>query len=278
MNEEKVLDNLSILIIGYDGYKDIWDHDIYLLNKYWNDRPQTYLADSVLTPKYKGVKIINAGEGSEWSKKVQVALDTIETKYVLLLLEDFFITDYVKNRDLVKILNLMERDGILFYQLLVQLINPKWEKGKSYKGNKSIKIIPAQKKYGINLQAAIWNKDYLKETVGKGNYNAWEFEVNQLKRTNYNDERIEYLIDVRNILNITHAIVQSKYLRSAKRKLKKLGIFVSEEERIQMSVMDDFKYNLKLMMYSLTPKYLVKPAKSIGRMLKIDFVTDRVGK
>ncbi len=271
-------DDISILIIGYDGYKDVWDHDVELLNKYWKQRPKTYLADSILRPEYEGVEIINAGEGSEWSRKVQVALETIESQYVILLLEDFFVTDYVDNSEFRAIVDMIEKDEIKFYQLLVQLINPRWEKGKFYKGNRDIKIIPTNKKYGLNLQAAIWKKDFLKEVVGTGNYNAWEFEVNQLGREDYNENKIEYLIDLRNVLKITHAIVQSQYLRGAKRKLRKLGINILEAERKQMSRSDDFKYQFKLFMYSITPKFLVKPAKAVGRLLKVDFVTDRINK
>ena len=114
--------------------------------------------------------------------------------------------------------------------------------------------------------------------VGTGNYNAWEFEVNQLGREDYNENKIEYLIDLRNVLKITHAIVQSQYLRGAKRKLRKLGINILEAERKQMSRSDDFKYQFKLFMYSITPKFLVKPAKAVGRLLKVDFVTDRINK
>lgn len=270
--------DISILIVGFDGYKDVWDHDIELMNKYWKNRPKTYLVNSELCVDYEGVEIINAGPNSEWSKKVQVALDIIDTKYVLLLLEDFFISDYVDNSVIEQIMTMIKKDHIKFYQVLVQLLNQKWEKGKPYKGNKNIKIIPREKKYGINLQAAIWEKDFLKEKVGTDNYNAWMFEVNQLENCNYNDSTIEYLIDTRNVLNITHAIVQSKYLRSAKKKMKKIGISIPETERMQMNFADDFKYNLKLFMYSATPKFLVKPVKAIGRMLRVDFVTDRVKK
>lgn len=276
MADKNVMDDISVLIIGFDGYKDVWDHDIALMNKYWPDRPKTYLANSELNPEYTGVEIINAGPNSEWSKKVQIALDRIETPYVLLLLEDFFITEYVDNKKIEEAIQLIEKDGILFYQLLVQLIKQTWEKGTPYKDNRNIKVIPPNKKYGINLQAAIWNKDFLKKTVGSENYNAWEFEVKQLGTDNYNSKKVEYLIDVRNILNITHAVVQSKYLRGAKKKLSSIGISIPESERQQLSKIDDFKYELKLFMYSATPKFLVKPFKSIGRLFKVDFVTDRV--
>lgn len=58
------------------------------------------------------------------------------------------------------------------------------------------------------------------EKIGRDNYNAWKFEMNQLNGEKYNINKIEYLIDDRNILNITHAVVQSSYLRSAVKRWK----------------------------------------------------------
>lgn len=273
-----IYNDVSILVVGYDGYIDVWNHFFELMNKYWSERPKTYLATSELTPHYDSVEVIPAGKNTEWSKRASVALEKIETPYVILMLEDFFISDYVDN-DLVRAsLKLVEENQIKFYQILVQLIKQSWEKGKPYKGNKHIHIVPRNKKYGINLQAAIWNTDFLREKIGDGNYNAWKFEMNQLETENYNDKKIEYLIDDRNILNITHTIVQSQYLRSAIRKMEKINHHIDPSERKILSKKEDFKYNLKLFMYSVTPKALTKPAKMIGKMMKIDFVTDRLSK
>jgi hypothetical protein len=270
--------DLSILIIGYDGYKDVWDIDINLLNKYWSNRPKTYLATSVLQPEYENVEIIAAGEGSEWSKKAYNALKIIQSKYVLLLLEDFFVSSQVNNDIVLESLQLIKDNNIKFYQVLVQLIKSSWEKGAPFKGNKHIKIIPSNKKYPLNLQAAIWDREFLIKTIGEGNYNAWQFELKQIAIENLNVNNIEFLIDDRNILNIEHTIVQSRYLRGPLKKLKKQEPQIDFSGRDVLSVKEDFKYWFKVLMYSLTPKFLVEPFKRIGRWLSIDFVTDRVAK
>lgn len=268
--------NISILIVGYDGYKDVWDIDVYLLNKYWTNRPQTYLATSVLKPNYENIEVITAGDKSEWSKKAYTALKEIRTKYVLLLLEDFFISSPVNNDLVVNSLRLIEDNNIKFYQVLVQLFRSTWEKGAPFQGNKRIHIIPRDKKYPLNLQAAIWDREFLLETIGEGNYNAWQFEIRQNENSNINVDKIEYLIDDRNILNIEHTIVQSKYLRSPLKRLKKKEPQIDFSNREILSVKENFKYQLKLLMYSLTPTFLVKPFKTIGRWFNIDFVTDRI--
>lgn len=275
---KNLYDDVSILVVGFDGYIDVWNHFFALMNKYWADRPQTYLATSELTPVYENVHVIPTGKNTEWSKRTAIALEQIKTPYVILMLEDFFISDYVDNDVVKSCIEMVEQDNIKFYQILVQLLKQTWEKGKPYKGNRHIHVIPTDKKYGVNLQAAIWQTQYLKEKIGNENYNAWQFEMNQLNAEKYNENKIEYLIDDRNILNITHAVVQSKYLRGAIKKMNKIGHTIDTSEREALSKKEDFKYNLKLFMYSATPKCLVKPAKAIGRLLKVDFVTDRLSK
>ena len=273
-----IYNDVSVLVVGYDGYIDVWNHFFDLMNKYWPDRPKTYLATSELVPIYDNVEVVPAGKNTEWSKRAMAALNKINTPYTILMLEDFFISDYVDNKKVKSCLDLVKKDDIKFYQILVQLVKQTWEKGKAYKGDRHIHVIPKDKKYGINLQAAIWQTQFLKEKIGTENYNAWQFEMNQLGNEIYNEKKIEYLIDDRNILNITHTIVQSKYLRGAVRKMEKIGHPIDLNEREVLGKKDDFKYNLKLFMYSVTPKMLVKQAKAIGKLMKIDFVTDRLSK
>ncbi len=268
--------DVAVVIIGYDGYIDVWNHSINLLNKYWYDRPETYLVSACLKPSYDNVNVLCAGEGSEWSLKVQYALEHIKKKYIILMLEDFFISDFVDNNQMNGIMEMIDKNEIKYYQLSVQLINAHWEKGQKFNGNRNIKIIPADKKYGLNLQAAVWDTEFLKKVVGKGNYNTWQFEINQLGSKKYNLHKVEYLIDVSNPLKITHMIVQSKYLPGSIKKINRIGYKISNEERECLNFKDNFKYNFKLLMYSLTPKFLIKPFKRIGKLLKIDFVTDRL--
>lgn len=275
-NEKDYFNDISLLFIGFDGYIDVWNHCFELLNEYWPIRPKTYLACSELYPTYKNIEVINAGKNSEWSKKAQIALEQIKTKYVLLMLEDFFIYDYVDNSQIAEVMQLIKENGIKFYQLSVQLIHQRLIRGKPYKNNKHIHVIRKDKKYPLNLQAAIWDKNYLKKRIGNGNYNAWMFEIKQLNFREYNAEHIDCLIDDRNICRILHTVVQSKYLPGAIKKLNKYGYYINESEREFLNKRENFKYMLKLFMYEITPNFLIRPIKMVGKLMKVDFVTDRI--
>lgn len=266
--------NVALLIIGFDGYKDVWDSYFELLNKYWPvyRRPKTYLATEVLKPNYEGVNIITSNESSEWSEKTRNALMEINEDYVVLLLEDFFTTKEVNTKKLIHIVELMKENDLKFCRLLDQ----KKMKGISYKNEKHIKIIPKDDKYGLCLEPAIWNKAFLLKLIGEGNYNPWIFEFKLLGKNLHNQQKIDAIQDDSNILEITHGIVQSKYLPKAIKVFKKQGYTFDLSTREVLSTKDNFKYNLKCFVNFHSPEWSKKLLKTIGRLMGVDFVSDRL--
>lgn len=265
--------NISLLIIGYDPYKDVWDHYFELLEKYWPDRPQTYLATNVITLTYKNVTVIPCGAEAEWSRKVYQSIDKIHTDYVILLLEDFFTTRPVNGERFEKLITFLEKNKVDYCKLL----NQSKIVGDLYEGKRSLHVLSNDTKYGVSLQPAFWKKSFLKELVGPENYNAWQFEFTQVKNKTHTRKDIICLGETSNILEITHAVVQSKYLRSAVKTFKKQNYYIDTKVRPMMSVKDDFKYNLKLAVNHKSPSWLKPLLKNIGRKMHVDFVSDRIG-
>jgi hypothetical protein len=264
-------DNISLLIIGYDPYKDVWDHYFTLLNKYWGDRPKTYLATNTLNIEYDGVTVLPAGEDAEWSKKVIYSLRSIDTEYVVLLLEDFFTTAFVDGTKISELVNLMSAYHLDYCKLL----NQTHIKGEPFRGIKYLSVIDRESEYGISLQPAIWRAEFLSKLVGSDNYNAWIFELNQLKEKQHNKNSINCIADKRNILEITHAVVQSKYLRRAIKVFKKQDYYIDISVRSQLSIQDTIKYNSKCFFSEYTPKKFKPVFKRFGRLLRINYVSDR---
>lgn len=267
--------DLSILVVGYDGYYDVWTHFAFFINKFWKDRPKTYLATSLLEPQYENIEIIKAGDNSEWSMKAKNALDKINTKYVLLLLEDFFILDYIDNNQIDEAIKFIKNNDIKFYRLSNQSFCKYFVKGKKLNNKNYLRIITDKTDYALNLQAAIWNKEYLKTLIGNENYNGWEFEARNYKIKNYKNYKIEYLTDIRNLLNIEHAVMQSKYFPSTVYKCKKLGVELDIKKRGVLSIKDEIKFKLKTLMLDITPPALITPFKRLARHLKFNFVSDK---
>lgn len=267
-------DNISLLIIGYDPYKDVWDHYFELLNKYWPDRPQTFLASNILMPNYENVTVIPCGEDAEWSKKVYTAIDAIPTDYVVLLLEDFFTTRPVNGDNFEDLVRIIEKNNVDFCKLL----NQTKIKGKSYDGKPYLHILDENSDYGISLQPAIWKKNFLKDLVGSDNYNAWIFELNQVRNKTHLRSDVVALGDDRNILEITHTVVQCKYLRKSIKVFEKQGYHIDTGTRPVMTFSENLKYDLKCRVSELSPKCLRPILKKIGKLMNVDFVSDRMEK
>ncbi|WP_050636209.1 hypothetical protein [Candidatus Stoquefichus sp. SB1] len=269
--QEYKFDDIALLIIGYDPYVDVWNHYFDLLNKYWKIRPKTYLATNSLTPVYDNVEVIPVGENAEWSKKVYVASNKIKEKYIVLLLEDFFTTTFVNNDCFVELFDIIKKNNIDYCKLL----NQSKIKGICFQNYSYLHIIDKNENYGISLQPSIWNKDFLLTLLGNENYNAWIFELNQIENKIQNEKYINCIADDRNVLEITHTVVQSKYLRKAVRTFKRQKYYFNLKDREQMSLLETVKYRSKLYFSEYSPAILKKPLKGIGRLMGVDFVSDR---
>lgn len=262
------MDKLAILIIGYDPYIDVWNTFFECINDNWKDRPKTYLITNEVTPSYDNVIVKTAGINAEWSQKVQIGIKEIKEDYICLLLEDFFISKPVKRRNIEDLINIIKINNAQYYKLLDQ---------KKIKGNRITNdtyIIDKNEKYGVSLQPAIWEKSFLAELVGEENYNAWIFELNQVKNKTHIKENALCLGDNMNRLNIVHGVVQQEYLRNAVSVMRRRGYNINFENRKIMSIKKYTLYRMKQFFSWHTPKLLFDVVRKIG-LLMVDYVSDR---
>ena len=99
--------------------------------------------------------------------------------------------------------NFIKKENIQYYKL-VNMSRAVRNRDPQYKKYGFLHIIPENDEYGVSLQAAIWNKNYLSKMLGDENYNAWVFEFNQVKsaRGKSNNPKMGCVFDDRNILNL----------------------------------------------------------------------------
>lgn len=266
--------NLTIVFIAFDGYCDLWSDCIKLFHTFWPDCPYKV----VFVNNEKGVEdddfeVVHAGKNAEWSKKVQLALSKVQTPYVCLLLEDFFIGDIINSKEIFDILKFIEIDKIKYYKL-VNMNRAVKNHDPIYKNTNYLHIIPESDEYGISLQAAIWDTEYLKKLVGNGNYNAWKFEFDRVHEAQgkADTEAEGCVFDDRNILHLQHAVIQGEYLPVTIKYFKKRGI----ELNVRRSVMPYRKYYMLRLMskakYAM-PKAIRGPIKKAMERMGYTFVS-----
>jgi hypothetical protein len=86
---------LSVLVLGYDPYCDVWPYFDFFYNKNANILPGLRVFVSGTKPfesKANFVSLTTNGDLS-FSARLQTGLKQIKTKYVLLLMEDYVLTE-----------------------------------------------------------------------------------------------------------------------------------------------------------------------------------------
>jgi len=104
----------AVLVSSCDAYADLWTPFFSLFWKYWSDCPYpVYLISN--NQKFLHKKVIPlcvGGDHTNWSQRLCCALSRLDTNYVLLMLEDFFLQRKVMTKDVVSCLEALKKlDG-----------------------------------------------------------------------------------------------------------------------------------------------------------------------
>lgn len=235
---------LSIVVVSYDGYSDLWNDFFALKNQNWPDCPfNTYLANNCKSFKDESVKVINCGKNAQWSDRARCALEKIDTPYVCMMVEDFFISERIDNAEVLEALDIIERNELRFYkiQTMSKITTP------PYENISFLHTIPSNLKYGISLTTAIWERRYILDLLGKESYNPWRFEIARVEEAVNSSVPAQCLgvFDERNIFHICHMVVQGKFIPSALKEMERKGYVVDVTQREVLEGIQYLRYRLK---------------------------------
>lgn len=272
---ERMIKDTAIVFVIFDGYEDLWDDAINLLKRFWPKHPPIYVFTNTKSHNWSDVTCIPVGKDAEWSKKVQKALEVIKEQYLILMLEDFYVGSIINDEEVMKLIDYMSTKHIKYCRLcnknrIIPQHLPRFESGFPYE------VIYQDQKYGISLQASIWERSYLSQAVGHGNYNAWVFEVNQVKKT-LSAEHIpfaECISDPRNILHIQHGALQGKMLPDTVAYFKRIGCPLTTNREI-MNRRQYIRFILKHLGKDLTPAFAKRWIKNIARKMGYSFLDEK---
>ena len=90
----------AIVVISFDGYKDLWDTFFECYEKFFPDcMLPIYLITNHEIPAYPHVTVVTTGDEVSWSRRVRSALKKIPEDTLLIY---WRITFFVKKRALKK--------------------------------------------------------------------------------------------------------------------------------------------------------------------------------
>src|SRR5882762_11753556 len=100
------MNRLSIVVQTCDKYFDLWGPFYTLFGRYWHDCPfPIYHVSETKVLNLQKVTPVTTGN-LEWSARLLAALNQIESRYVLVLLDDYFLLKKVDDAQMQKCLEI----------------------------------------------------------------------------------------------------------------------------------------------------------------------------
>lgn len=218
------LQDLSIVIASCDKYSGLWSPFFSLLFKYWpslidnnkdNETPIFLIANKRKFDHPRVQYVLFPNEIS-WSDNIVEALSKVQTKYVLYLQEDYFLTRHVNEELLAKMLNYIKEHNVAYLE--ISAFNNKVQSTKSPIIDKDIANLAEFTKhssYRTSLQAGIWDKEALIWLIKSGE-TAVDFELAGSKRSEGMQRLFLAYLDVdKEPIQYINAVIGGLLLQSA---------------------------------------------------------------
>jgi glycosyltransferase involved in cell wall biosynthesis/uncharacterized protein YlbG (UPF0298 family) len=222
-----------------DKYNDVWDAFFKLYRKYWSNNPyKTYICtESIECEHAETIKV----QGS-WTKRFREALEQIDSEYVIVLLEDFFLRNKVDQKRIEATIPLFDDDTACFdFQQEYFVKNLDCDK-------KGYKLKPTNCAYTCSCQPAIWDRKKLINLL-QGDKNPWEWEM--YGKSSYK----HYINDGKLVFDIgfkfaPFAITQGKWCKDIPKFFEKEEIQIDYSKRgfydIELSIIIPYYKTLEL--------------------------------
>lgn len=172
------MNRCTILVASSDGYEDSWIPFFKILKENWNDIPyEIKLSTQTKSFQFDGldIDIVNmspANVKAPWGARMIEALSGIQTEYVLLLLEDYYLLEPVDQNRIEQCLDWMDEDNCIanFSFGVMDYPNIRDEKYPGFERR------PQVGPYRLNAQAALWRREKLISYI-RPHESPWDWEI-----------------------------------------------------------------------------------------------------
>lgn len=209
--------DLSVLVLARDASLDC----AILTSKFWEiywpkssfNRilcTETIIPDDCVYDKV----ILTNNKNMNWTQRLDFALSQINSEYIFLLVEDFFITENFCDSKLLNVIDFMKSENSGCVHL-----DPLYRFQKKF--NCNFNIIPEKAIYRIIAENEIFKRDYLKH-FSTMNISIWQFErMASLKSKEYPEK---VFCTKRSIYPYIHANSERMWYKKAVELFKKCNI------------------------------------------------------
>lgn len=214
----------SVLVSSCDAYSDLWTPFFTLFFRHWADCPYpVFLGANQAHYDHPLVRTINAGTDESWSTNLRFFLNQLDSQYVLLVLEDFFLVNRVPTETVSEHVAKLDALGGTVLRLF-----PNPPPQAPVQGYAGIGRIHRCAPFRVSAQAAIWRRSALLALVRDGE-TAWDFERKGTLRSRSRPDG--FYCTYKRILPYVHAVEQGRWLRGAARRFGDADIGCNLEAR-----------------------------------------------
>lgn len=233
----------ALVIVSCDAYVDIVKHYLALLEKNWPefDYPIVVATETIALDN-PNVSSITSGKNTTWTKRLIDAINYCGSRYILLTIEDLFISEKVDNSLILEALSFIKKEKILYYRIPVFKVSKKRER---YPGNENVELIRRNERYNVSIGTAIWDTQELLEIIGDGSMSAWDLENYFLNQAESSSPGFldGYVSDTRFLLHSVHMIKSGKWIPKSVKTMNKLGYRIDTKHRGFIGLADRIKLN-----------------------------------
>jgi hypothetical protein len=164
--------SLPVLVVSCDRYADVWRPFFELFWRRWPECPgPVYLGTNFLTYDDPRVQTIRVGQDVTWASSVATMLDEIRADYVIVMLEDFLLTETVDTAQIERLADIAVSQHLGCLRLY-SIYPPEHAAAR----HPELGVFLPGDSWRITAQAAIWRVATLRRLLVPG-FSAWDFEL-----------------------------------------------------------------------------------------------------
>lgn len=177
--------DLPVLVVSCDRYQDLWRPFFDLFWRHWPDcTGPVYLGTNFSRFDDPRVRTLAIGEDVTWSGSLRRMLDGVHAERVIVMLEDFFLTEPV-NDARIRALHELSQEENLGCLRLYSIYPP----DRLVPGRRDMGRFEPGDRWRVTAQAAIWSQQTLRRLLVPG-FSAWDFEMLGSQMSDYLPDRI----------------------------------------------------------------------------------------
>jgi len=177
------MNELSVLVSSCDKYSHLLPYFSVLFDRYWGPKKvyKKYIStESIILEHPDYTPILT--QDPNWTNALVKALDQIDSPYIFIILDDFFLVREVSADTIGNALALMQKLDLDKYIYHYPHVAFNGKLDPSEFGDRIFKV-HQDAEYTLSLQPAIWKVEFLRKCLLAGE-SPWQFEINGSARVN----------------------------------------------------------------------------------------------